>query len=100
MKPTNFFTQGYTFTGTWDDYFIFGIFFICALLGVLLFRERSRHEPMVHSPPMCPVNAHHCRSFDTTHTKSAKRNQAHHIQPGLVRTPVNCDRRPAAKIAQ
>ena len=57
MKPTNYFTQGYSFTGTWDDYFVLVIFFICAALGIVLFRERSRHEPMVHSPPMAWLRA-------------------------------------------
>jgi hypothetical protein len=57
MKPTNYFTQGYSFTGTWDDYFILVIFLIGSVLGALLFRERSRHEPMVHSPPMAWLRA-------------------------------------------
>ena len=57
MKPTNYFTEGYHFTDTWDDFFIFGVFLICSILGILLFRERSKHEPMVHSPPMAWLRA-------------------------------------------
>ena len=57
MNPTNYFTMGYEFGGTWDDYFIFAIFLICSVLGILLFRERSRHEPMVHSPPLAWLRA-------------------------------------------
>jgi len=57
MKPTNYFTSGYAFTGTWDDYFIIAILVFCAVLGVLLFRERSGHEPMVHSPKMAWLRA-------------------------------------------
>jgi xanthosine utilization system XapX-like protein len=57
MTPTNFFTAGYRFTGTWDDYFILVVLGICSVLGILLFRERSRHEPMVHSPPMAWLRA-------------------------------------------
>lgn len=52
MTPTQFFLGGYRFTDTWDDYFIL-VLMICAVaLGVLLFRERPKHEPMVHSPPL------------------------------------------------
>jgi hypothetical protein len=43
MTPTHFFTAGYRFTGTWDDYFILVVFGIGSVLGILLFRERSRH---------------------------------------------------------
>ena len=52
MTPTDFFTPGYRFTGTWDDYFVLLVMLFAVLLGVLLFRERPRHEPMVHSPRM------------------------------------------------
>ena len=52
MTPTDFFTSGYLFTGTWDDYFVLLVILFAVLLGVLLFRERPRHEPMVHSPRM------------------------------------------------
>ncbi|MFQ5635215.1 MAG: hypothetical protein ACE5G3_07780 [Gammaproteobacteria bacterium] len=57
MTPTNFFTAGYRFTGTWDDYFMLVVLAVCAVLGVLLFRERSRHAPMVHSPAMAWLRA-------------------------------------------
>ena len=57
MKPTNYFTSGYAFTGTWDDYFIIAILVFCAVLGIFLFRERSGHEPMVHSPTMAWLRA-------------------------------------------
>lgn len=57
MTPTNFFTGGYIYTGTWDDYFVLVVLAVCSVLGVLLFRERSHHEPMVHSPPMAWLRA-------------------------------------------
>jgi len=57
MTPSGLFTAGYQFTGTWDDYFVLIVFAVAAGLGVLLFRERSRHEPMVHSPPMAWLRA-------------------------------------------
>ncbi|MGI9342213.1 MAG: hypothetical protein ACR2QV_05150 [Gammaproteobacteria bacterium] len=57
MTPTNFFTAGYRFTGTWDDYFIFFVFALCGVLGVLLFIQRPKHEPTVHSPPMAWLRA-------------------------------------------
>lgn len=57
MTPTHFFTAGYTFTGTWDDYLILVVFVIGSILGTVLFRERSRHEPMVHSPRMAWIRA-------------------------------------------
>jgi hypothetical protein len=57
MTPTQFFIGGYHFTGSWDDYLIFVIMLVACVLGLLLFRERSRHEPMVHSPPMAWLRA-------------------------------------------
>lgn len=57
MTPTHFFTAGYRFTGSWDDYLVLVVMAVCAVLGALLFRERSRHEPMVHSPPMAWLRA-------------------------------------------
>ena len=57
MTPTQFFVAGYRFTGSWDDYFIFVVMGVACVLGALLFRERSRHEPMVYSPPMAWLRA-------------------------------------------
>ena len=57
MTPTNFFTTGYVFTGTWDDYFILLVILICMALGVLLFLERPKHDPAVHSPRMAWLRA-------------------------------------------
>jgi hypothetical protein len=57
MTPTNFFTHGYQFTGSWDDWLMLVVLGICAVLGVLLFLQRPRHEPMVHSPPMAWLRA-------------------------------------------
>lgn len=57
MTPTSFFTGGYRFSGTWDDYFVLVVLAICAVLGVLLFRERRRREPMVYSPAMAWLRA-------------------------------------------
>ena len=57
MTPTNFFTHGYRFTGTWDDYFALVILALMMILGTLLFRERPRHDPSVHSPRMAWLRA-------------------------------------------
>jgi hypothetical protein len=57
MTPTNFFTQGHVFTGGWDDYFILGVLLYMCILGVLLYLQRSRHEPDRHSPPMAWIRA-------------------------------------------
>jgi len=57
MTPTNFFTHGHVFSGSWDDYFVLFVLLYMMILGVLLFRERSKHEPDRHSPPMAWLRA-------------------------------------------
>ncbi len=57
MTPTQYFTHGYTFTRTWDDYFILAVLLYMAVLGVLLYIERPKHEPDRHSPPMAWIRA-------------------------------------------
>jgi hypothetical protein len=57
MTPSNFFTQGHVFTGSWDDYFILVVLLYMAILGVLLYLERPKHEPNRHSPPMAWLRA-------------------------------------------
>jgi len=57
MTPTQFFTHGQVFTGGWADYFILVVITCMAVLGVLLFRERSKHEPDRYSPPMAWLRA-------------------------------------------
>ena len=57
MTPTNFFTQGHLFARGWDDYFILVVLLFMLVFGVLLFRERSRHEPARHSPRMSWLRA-------------------------------------------
>ena len=57
MTATEYFVQGYTYAGTWDDYLVIPIVLLSAILGVLLFRERPKHEAMVHSPPMAWIRA-------------------------------------------
>jgi hypothetical protein len=57
MTPTNYFTVGYVFTGSWDDYFILLVLAVAAGLGVLLYIERPKHAPDHHSPPMAGLRA-------------------------------------------
>lgn len=57
MTPTQFFTHGYTFTRTWDDYFMLAVLLSMAVLGVLLYLQRPKHEPDRHSPPMAWIRA-------------------------------------------
>jgi len=57
MTPSNFFTHGHVFTGSWDDYFILVVLLYMAVLGVLLYLERPKHEPDRHSPPMAWIRA-------------------------------------------
>lgn len=57
MNPTDFFLRGYAYTGTWDDYLLAAVLIVGAILGVMLFRERPKHAPMVHSPPLAWLRA-------------------------------------------
>jgi hypothetical protein len=57
MTPTHFFTHGHIFTGGWDDYFLLFVLLYMSVLGVLLYLERSKHEPDRHSPRMAWIRA-------------------------------------------
>ena len=57
MTPTDYFPQVRVFTGAWVDYFLLIVIAAALTLGILLFRERPRHDPNVHSPIMAWLRA-------------------------------------------
>jgi hypothetical protein len=57
MNPTNYFTNAPRFSGSWDDYFVLVLIGIMVGLGVLLFIERPKHDPNMHSPKMAWLRA-------------------------------------------
>jgi hypothetical protein len=57
MTPTNFFSLAPRFSGQWDDYFMLLVMVVLIALGVLLFIERPKHDPSVHSPKMAWLRA-------------------------------------------
>ena len=52
MTPTNYFNLTPRFTGHWDDYFMLLVIVVLVVLGILIFIERPKHNPNVHSPRM------------------------------------------------
>ena len=50
MDKTHHFDTLRTFTGSWEDYFILAALIVMALLAVVMFAERGKHQPNMHSP--------------------------------------------------
>lgn len=57
MGPTNYFPTPTVFSSSWADYFTLAVIGIALVLGVLLFIERPKHAPNVHSPRMAWLRA-------------------------------------------
>jgi hypothetical protein len=50
VDKTRYFDTLRTFTGSWEDYFILAALIVMALLAVVMFAERGKHQSNMHSP--------------------------------------------------